>query len=166
MDLTYEAGLDLKDPYASSAARSGVRPSDDMIERLQLAAADPFQRIWADRAGSEVLITEVWGGLDGRGRHETDRSGRRTWASIDFLKALCRDRVASLIVLTYSSIYLKDKNDGSAFPGRWSVSLINPERAVPLVRPSTAARKAVQAMDAESRREFDLIFSTVKATMG
>lgn len=167
IDLTYEAGLDLKDPYASSDARSGVRPTDEVIAQLDLTAADPFQRVWKDRTGTSVLSTEIWGGLNGRGRQETDRSGRRTWASADALRELCRDTEATLIVLTYSSVYLKERNDGDAFPGRWSVSLFNEKGAIlPLVRTSMAARKAVNALDTESRREFDLIFAAVKATMG
>lgn len=166
LDLTYEAGLDLKDPYASSDARSGVRPADDMVGLFNLTAADPFQRIWTDRAGAKVLATEVWGGMDGRGHHGTDRSGHRTWAPTGFLRSVCQDRAATLIVLTYSSIYLKEKNDGSAFPGRWSVSLLDSNGVLPLARPSLSIRKAVHALDAESRREFDLIFATVQTAMG
>lgn len=166
IDLTNEAGLDLKDPYASSDARSGVRPADDMVDQFKLTAADPFQRIWTDRAGTKMLFTEVWGGTDGRGRHETDRSGRRTWAPTGFLRSLCKVQAANVIVLTYSSIYLKEKNDGSAFPARWSVSLLGPEGCVPLARPSLAVRQAVKAIDPESRREFDLIFATVQTAMG
>ena len=165
-DFTWEAGLDLKDPYGSAEARSGVKPVDAVINAFDLVPEMPFERRWKNAAGRVVIRTDVWGGRDGRGRHETDRSGRRTYANAAFLRELCRELDAVLVVLTYARIYLKGRNDGDAFPGRWSVSLLGTTGpARPLVRTTRRTRQVVAALDRESRREFDEILSAVTASL-
>lgn len=165
-DLTSEAGLDLKDPYVSAEARSGVKPVDSVIRSFGLVSDTPFERRWRNAAGRVVLSTDVWGGRHGRGQHESDRSGRRTHADVAFLRDICREWGAVLVVLTYARIYLKERNDGDAFPGRWSVSLLGATGpARPLVRTTRRTRQAVASLDRESRREFGEILSAVTGTL-
>lgn len=165
-DFTFEAGLDLKDPYVSAEARSGVKPVDAVIRSFGLVSDAPFGRRWKNAAGRVVLSTDVWGGRHGRGQHESDRSGRRTHADVAFLRDVCREWGAVLVVLTYARIYLKERNDGDAFPGRWSVSLLGATGpARPLVRTTRRTRQAVASLDRESRREFDEILSAVTGSL-
>lgn len=166
IDFTYEAGLDLEDPYASRDARSGVRPIDDVVQTFDLFPEAPFERRWTDPAGTVALDTEVWGGRIGRGRHQTERTGRRTYASVSRLRDLCRAWDATLVVVTFSRIYLKERIDEDAFPSRWAVSSLDSKGPVrPLVRTSRAVRESVAALDRETRREFDQLYAAVERAM-
>lgn len=165
-DFTNHAGLDLEDPYASRDARSGVRPIDEVIRTFDLSPAAPFERRWTDPAGEVFLQTEVWGGRVGRGRHETERNGQRTYASVPHLRELCRIWNATLVVLTFSRIYIKERFDENAFPSRWAVSLLDADGCVrPLVRTNRTVRKCVAALDRETRREYDQIYAAVERAM-
>ncbi|WP_430419361.1 hypothetical protein [Phenylobacterium sp.] len=159
-----ESALDDTDPYASTAARHNVRPTDAIVTASGLSGDAPFRRRWVDADGRPMAEGLVWGGKSGRGRHETDERGHRLTADRGWIQKICRRDGTTLVVLVYVRRYLREKRGDAAFPSRWLLSTLGADGVTrPILRAPAAARAAVARLAREDRRDLEDRLAAIRA---
>ena len=89
--------LDLRDQWCGNVSYPAPAPAAEIAELMGLEC-DADGRMWWNRDGTPVMVSEVWCDLSGRDEDgDTDR-GNRLRGSVDFLTALLRRSDRDLIV--------------------------------------------------------------------
>lgn len=151
--------LDRHDPYGASSALDRPFPMDFTQQVLGVTRGDPVARQWMG-ANEPQFYAEAWGAEGGRGEHAWSETGSRLFVRTASLKALLGTVDRSLVVFVKMQKYHRGKSNGhigdtSPFTHRSLIVVYNRKGEVWLPqRLSTKAKRALDALNADRRRDF------------
>ncbi|MCJ9668522.1 MULTISPECIES: ATP-binding protein [unclassified Neorhizobium] len=154
-----ERRLDRHDPYGASTALDRPFPTDSTVALMKAHPDDPAVRRWL--AGTTTAFrAEAWGAEGGKGEYAWSESGSRLYVNGKSLLSLLEATERSLVVTVKLQKYHKGKSTGragdtSGFTHRSLIAIVNGRGEVrtPL-RISKQAKHALEALDADRRRDF------------
>ncbi|WP_245493440.1 AVAST type 3 anti-phage nuclease/ATPase Avs3a [Mesorhizobium sp. M4B.F.Ca.ET.013.02.1.1] len=137
IDRTRERGIDDKDPWAGEIRYPAPRPSDDVIDVMDLVA-DREGRHWRlDAKEPASMVIETWGMFHERDDHTSDNRGSRVQASLPFIRQLLRKLDMDMIVKveierrrSYSRYESRDDDDNKKVPPTVQLFLIKSDGSV------------------------------------
>jgi hypothetical protein len=151
--------LDRHDPYGAGSALDRPFPMDVTRQALGVTPGDPVVRHWTG-ANELKFYAEAWGAEGGRGEHAWSETGSRLFVRTTSLTALLEAVDRSLVVFVKLQKYHRGKSDGrigntSPFTHRSLIVVLNKRGEVWLPqRLSAKAKRALDALDADRRRDF------------
>lgn len=89
--------LDLRDQWCGNVSYPAPAPAAQIAELMGLRC-DADGRVWWNREGTPVMLSEVWCDVSGRDEDGDPDRGNRLRGSLDFLTALLRRSGRDLIV--------------------------------------------------------------------
>lgn len=158
--------IDGQDPYGNISAETRRAPADSTATRMGARSNDPFNRTWVSSANIPIFRAEAWGGSRGRGRHQSDRVGRRLEVDTKQLLGLLEKTDRTLVLHVRVRRHLDNKKIGEeAYRQQVLTSIIRADgrvEAIWKVPPKVA--EAVASLDAYDRTEFEARLKAIGAS--
>lgn len=158
--------LDRHDPYGCTSALDRPFPTDATIQVLSATPGDPVVREWWIE-NAKAFYAEAWGAGGGRGEQAWSEAGSRIFVSRSALTSFLTATDQRLIVALKLQKYHRGKSSGkagdtSAFTHRSLLAIINRRGEVWIPhRLSKHARRAIEELDADRRRDFHPRFRAI-----
>lgn len=158
--------LDRHDPYGCTSALDRPFPTDATIQVLSATQGDPVVREWWIE-NAKAFYAEAWGAEGGRGEQAWSEAGSRIFVSRSALTSFLTATDQRLVVALKLQKYHRGKSgcragDTSAFTHRSLLAIINRRGEVWVPhRLSKHARRAIEELDANRRRDFHPRFRAI-----
>jgi hypothetical protein len=172
-DLRAEPKIDERDFDGCREAVERARPARHIIQAFELRADEPWADLWRDRRGRAVFRSLAWGKREGRGEHETSKSGSALQGEPSFLSELLTTLDRDLIVLVKLEHYRErspyeatDYGVGDGFSHAHLVLVIDRNLRVTRVVPTQGDFQAVEGLGEQARCEFRDRLRAINRSLG
>lgn len=122
-----ECGLDEHDPYGVTCAHYRMRLGKDFRDVHSLSSIEPFDRVWLDKRGSEVLWSQAWG-RNNVDREDGPHPGSRLICRSSFLKKILSQWDKDLVILIRLQHYKNGYRTNSEF--KHTVAVVKIEKGL------------------------------------